>query len=149
MSNTKLWGITETYLVYTTEEDAKTMAEWLTKKVPHLAKGFKVHEIFPDCFINKIKNGYDTWKVVMERDGTVNECKQTNGIIPSRFGFNKGSIQVISYNHSLPANTYTEHRAIIYTALAKDKEEAIALCEKYRIKTLIDDIWQGKKREPF
>lgn len=156
MSNTKLWGITETHLVYTTEEDAKIMAEWLRKKNQGLANlKFNVYEVFPDCFLSKIKNGYDTWKVIMLRDGTVKECVKVNRIIPGRFGFNRGSIQTIEYNikqgatapHN--ASAYEEVRGIIYTCLAKDKEEAIALCEKYRIKTLIDDIWQGKKRKPF
>jgi hypothetical protein len=134
----KLWGITDCSLVYTSEEKAKAMSEWIKTRLKfwteeQKAQKYRVYEVYPDCFIGKIQRGYDTWIVKMARDGTVIKCERTE-ILPTRFGFSTTKI----------VDDFPKGKYLWFTCLALDEKEAAALCDKARIKTLLDDAWFTK-----
>jgi hypothetical protein len=155
MNKVRLWGLTGCPSVFTSEESASILAEFLhrTGSKVHGLK-FKVYEIFPDCYAEKIKKGYTTFSLVMDRAGKVLKISKDVYVVPTRFGFNSGRIMKTSSLILHPTNPnknreYEMFKAVHYTCLAKDEEEATHLCDKYRIKTLLDDIWFKKEGASF
>ena len=151
----KLWGVIGTSQVFTTEENAKTYSTFMKKgMVPNRLvtpeNQYNVHEIFPDCFVNKIKKGYETFRVGMTREGKVLHCTK-NYVQPTRFGFTSGRIVPSRFstqlNYAVNKPEGTDGKMIAFTCLAADEREAVSLCDAYRIKTLIDDIWFKKEGE--
>lgn len=130
MSETHLWGITRCYQVFRKKENADYFCKYLNEKFYRTGNHqLKVYEIFTDCYVDKLKRGWKTFAVIMERDGTLISCKE-QVIFPTVYGFKSGRI-----------NVFGNKKTISYTCLAKDEDHAEYLCNEYRIKTFLDDIW--------
>ena len=126
---------------FSTEEKAKEFVDLCPKdmsQIPHkIIVKYNIQELYTDCYINKLKNGYKTFRVILKKDGTLIEAKESWSI-PGRFGWKN---RQISYSTS----EVPMRKSILVTGLFKDKDEAIAEAQKMRIKSLLDDIWDEKQ----
>lgn len=142
----ELWGVfkgNSLVQIYTTEEGATIVADFCNKKInPSQLKSaprfyaYTVKKIFQDCYVNKIKKGYNVFLTVMYKDGAIVEEKVPKEFYISPYGFRKTFI----YNPGINNN-----KLLYYYDLCKDQAECNYKANQYRLSTLLDDVWDNKK----